>query len=339
LSDFYKEWGAAGHLEVARVKNIVRDIGGAEGMSAVPQLSKPRRNRIASRISRYAILAIMLVLLIAGGSTAYFNPNSYQWATEVISKIASFLKLDYSQRTAQVLVSRGNVLRVKKQYEEAEEAYIASIEKFTLKENRQGLGNAYTELGILHARTKKYESSKRQFQQAIDYFAGDLGGLGYASINLAQVHLFQGHFQSAKKYFLIAKQHYKDSGNQEGLGNVTLGLGNLSIAKKDYPEATEHFIEAEVLFKGTGNRRGLVNVYNSLSHAFRALHTKRGKEEANRYYQLAKSIGLNTHTKDLPVFSIRESFAWLVSAFDQHQDIYKNEKNLKAKQETERVVR
>ena len=147
------------------------------------------------------------------------------------------------------------------------------------------------------------------------------------------------HFQSAKKYFLIAKQHYKNSGNQEGLGNVTLGLGNLSIAKKDYTEATEHFIEAEVLFKGTGDRRGLVNVYNSLSHAFRALHTKRSKEEANRYYQLAKSIGLNTHTKDLPVFFIRESFAWLVSAFDQHQDIYKNEKNLKAKQETERVVK
>jgi len=88
-----------------------------------------------------------------------------------------------------------------------------------------------------------------------------------------------------------------------------------------------------------GNKRGLVSVYNSLSHAFEVLRTKRGDKEAAQYHQLAKAIELDTHSTALPEFSIQESFAWLTSAFDQHRDVYESELNSKAKQETERVVR
>ena len=87
------------------------------------------------------------------------------------------------------------------------------------------------------------------------------------------------------------------------------------------------------------NKRGLVSVYNSLAHAFEVLRTKRGKEEAAQYRQLAKAIELDTHSTTLPKFSIQESLSWLTSAFDQHRDVYESELNSKAKQETERVVR
>ena len=57
----------------------------------------------------------------------------------------------------------------------------------------------------------------------------------------------------------------------------------------------------------------LLTLPNSLAHAFEVLRTKRGKEEAAQYRQLAKAIELDTHSTTLPKFSIQESFAWLTS--------------------------
>ena len=116
-------------------------------------------------------------------------------------------------------------------------------------------------------------------------------------------------------------------------------MGNLYIAKKDYRQAIIYFSEAESKFQLIGNKRGLVNVYNSLAHAFSVLRTKRGDKEAAQYRQLAKAIELDTQSTSLPAFSIRESFAWLTSAFNENRDVYESELNSKAKEETERALR
>ena len=151
--------------------------------------------------------------------------------------------------------------------------------------------------------------------------------------------MIRRHFKSARQHFLTAQQHYKASNNLEGLGNAALGLGNLFVAKKDYPQATKYFTEAESKFQLVRNKRGLVSVYNSLAHAFEVLRTKRGKEEAAQYRQLAKAIELDTDSTTLPKFSIQESLSWLTSAFNQSRDVYESELNSKAKEETERVLR
>lgn len=301
------------------------------------------RAKVLRRSYRATALTSILITIFATATivNAYFAYKELPAVKKAFAVVSEWLTPDYSQKTAQVLVSRGNALRVKKQYAESEHAYKIAIERFILDENNQGLGNVYTELGILHTKTKRYKSAKSEFHKAISYFgrAGSWDGRGYAYINLAQLHLVQRQFKSAKKHFLLAKENYQASGKQEGLGNVALGLGNLYIVKKDYLSAKKHFTEAESVFQLIGNKRGLVNVYNSLGHAFQVLRTKRGRKEAVQYRQLAKSIELNTHTTTLPKFSIQESFAWLVSAFDQHQDIYENEQDLKAKRETEMVKR
>jgi len=232
-----------------------------------------RSNRIAGFISRHVILVVLLTFSITTVATAYFNPDARQWVSEseAASKIVSFIEFDYNQKTGQALIARGNALRVKEQFAEAEaeDAYQEAIEKFTFKED-------YT-----------------------------------------------------------AQQHYKATNNLEGFGNVSLGLGKLHVAKKDYPQATKYFTEAESKLQLVENKRGLVSVYNSLSHAFEVLRTKRGKEEAAQYRQVAKAIELDTHSTTLPKFSIQESLSWLTSAFNQNRDAYESEQNLKPKQEEE----
>ena len=110
-------------------------------------------------------------------------------------------------------------------------------------------------------------------------------------------------------------------------------------AVKLYPKAVEYFEQAETLFKETKNDRGLVNTYNSIGRAFKAIGTKHGDQQALKYYQLAESIELNTDSKDLPEFSIRDSFTWLASTLEQHKNIYEGELNTKAKEETDRALR
>jgi len=308
-----------------------------------PSAYNPRRK--ASFFLKHIKLTVLVALLSTTSAYAYYNPDFRQWAKEAVStaysKFASITKTDYSQKTGQALLARANTLRVKGQFAEAEDAYKEAIGKFTIKEDNRGLGNAFTELGILRTRTRDYKSAQRELHKSISYFdlVEDSNGLGYSHVNLAQLHLIRKHFNSARQHFLTAQKHYEASSNHEGLGNVSLGLGNLHVAKKDYSKATKHFAEAESKFQLVGNKRGLVSVYNSLAHAFEVLRTKRDKEEAAQYRQLAKAIELDTHSTALPKFSIQESLSWLTSAFDQHRDVYESELNSKAKQETERVVR
>jgi len=139
------DWKAAGDLEEGR-------LYGYEAVLNTPQSYNPRPNRKAGSFSRHATLAVILILFSTTRVLAYYNPEFRQSAVEVISKAASkftsFIETDYSQKTGQALIARGNALRVKKQYAEAEDAYQGAIGKFTIKEDNRGLGNAFTELGF-----------------------------------------------------------------------------------------------------------------------------------------------------------------------------------------------
>ena len=251
------------------------------------------------------------------------------------------IKSDYSLLHAKVILSRGNVLRVKGRYEEAADAYKASLEKFTLKKDNSGLGNVYTEMGILSTQTEGYKLAEEQFQQALTYFtwAESFDGLGYTHFNLAQLHFVQGQFITAEEFFQISEHYFQESGNQVGQGNVYFGLANTYVATNNFLKATWFFKKAEPLFKQAGKNRGLVTTYNALGRAFLNIGTQQGDKESRRYYQLAKSIELNMDSKDLPDFSIRDSLEWLASAFNQHKDIYEGELNSKAREETKRALR
>lgn len=284
--------------------------------------------------------AVIISILITSSVSAYDNPEFLQWAKEVVSEAIFFFKPDYSQKTGNALISRGNALRVKRQYEEAEAAYRKAIEKFSIKEDYRGLGNAYTELGILRTRTRNYRSAETQFNKALTYFgwAGDSDGRGYAFIKLGQLNFFRKHYKTAKSNFLTAQQYYKNSGNPEGLGNVALWMGKTSIKRKNFLKAVEYFVKAESKFRAAENERGLVNVYNSLNRALKTLGPE-GRKVAAKYRQLAKLIKLETQAKDLPLFSIQKNFKWLTDIFNQNRNVYESELNRKAKQEAERAGR
>ena len=305
--------------------------------------SPPRRSHIFTT-------AIACILLSAVVAIAYQQSPEFrqivrapiEYAKSIFSSPSEAIKPDFTQQQAAVILARGNALRAKGRYGEAEHAYRASLWKFASKNDGLGLGNVHTEMGILSTQTKDYESARVQFQHAQRYFVwlDDSNGKGYATASLAQLHYVQGDFDSSEQYFLIAEQHYKESGNQEGLGNVALGLGNLYTLTNQLLRAIRYFEQAEPLFKQAGNNRGLVTTYNALGRAYLNIGTQQGDKESRRYYQLAESIELDIDSKDLPEeLSIRDSFALLASAFNQHKDIYQAELNGKAKKETERALR
>ena len=184
--------------------------------------SPPRRNRLASFILSHTIIAacILFSAVVASGYFVYQKSPEFRHSIDkIFSSASEAIKPDYSQKTAQVILTRGNALRAKGRYGEAEHAYKASLEKFASKDDYLGQGNVFTEMGILYTRTGDYKSAEKQFQQALGFFGWteSLDGLGYANSNLGQLYFIQGQFRAAEKFFLTSEHHYKASGNQEGL--------------------------------------------------------------------------------------------------------------------------
>ena len=309
-----------------------------EALGETPKRERPRRSYVFTIVAACVLLSATL----AAGYFVYQKfPEVRQFAKSIFSSPPEAINPDYSLLQAQVILARGNALRAKGQYLEAADTYQASLEKFSLKKDNSGLGNVYTEMGILSTQTEGYKLAEEQFQQALTYFtwAESFDGLGYAHFNLAQLHFVQGQFITAEEFFQISEHYFKESGNKEGQGNAYFGLANVYMATNHFLKATWFFKKAEPLFKQAGNNRGLVTTYNALGRAYLKIGTQQGDKESRRYYQLAESIELNTDSKDLPEFSIRDSLTWLASAFDQHKDIYQAELNAKAKEETERALR
>ena len=351
-----------------------------ENVVPFPSSFKPRRNRVVGFILSRAILLALLILLPTALVSGYFVLEKFPQISQTIKaridlgknvfgsakktftpaaaadlgkKVLSSINAglvpaakvntpNFPQKAAQVILARGNALRAKGQYKEAAHAYKTSLKKFAAQEDNRGRGNAHVEIAILHTRTGDYSTAGKQFQKALGYFvwADDSDGIGYANINLAQLYYIQKRYRSAEKYFLTGEHHYKKTDNMEGLGNAALGLGNLYTATHQTEFATRRFVQAEKLFQQAGNNRGLISTYNALDRAFRSMGTRYGNTESRRYYQLAKSIQLDTDSTTLPdEFTIRNSFTWLVSTFDQHKDIYQAELNTKARRETEQAFR
>ena len=320
----------------------------AKGDQSLVVYSSSRRNP-SNFVLSHTIVAAFLLFSAVVASGYYVYQQSPQFRDFIDSIFSSpsgaiapeAIKSDFTRQQAAVILARGNTLRVKGQHKEAKYAYQASLEKFSLKKDNSGLGNVHTEMGILSTQTEGYKFAEEQFQQALTYFtwAESFDGLGYAHFNLAQLHFVQGQFITAEELFQISAYYYKESDNKEGQGNATLSLANVYMATNHFLKATWFFKKAEPLFKQAGNNRGLVTTYNALGRAYLNIGTEQGDKESRRYYQLAKSIELNTDSKDLPDFSIRDNLKWLVSAFDQHKDIYEGELSAKARQETERALR
>ena len=184
--------------------------------------SPPRSNPSNFVLSHTVVAAfVLLSAVVASGYIAYQkSPGFRHFIDGIFSSPSEAIKPDFTQQQAAVILARGNAFRVKGRYDEAAEAYQASLDKFASKNDNLGQGNAHTEMGILSTQTKGYEFAEEQFQQALTYFtwAESFDGLGYAHFNLAQLHFVQRQFITAEKFFRISEHYFKESGGQGRTG-------------------------------------------------------------------------------------------------------------------------
>jgi len=301
-----------------------------------PSAYKPKSYRSPVFISA------LITILFTASASAYFNPDFRKWTVSAVSKayskVVSFLETDYSSHEAAALMSRGLSVRSKGKLNEASEMFKQAMARYVNNNDKNGIAVSHTEMGILYTATRDHSLARDHLDQALMYFASedDLNGMAYASINLGKLFFVQNKLKLAAKSYKEAEEYYKENGNSEGLGNISRALGTLSIAQNNYPDALRYFGEAESWYQKKNNDRGLVLTYNALSDLF----DKQGNNKvSNQFKERARAIKLNGSSSDLPGFSIRKNFEWLISAFKENQNAYESELNSKAKQETERALR
>jgi len=299
------------------------------------------RNKAFRPSLRYAALTMLAIIFSTIGAAAYYNPDFRQWTAETLSKIisnvATFIELDYSAYEAEAFAARGLSSRSKGQFKEASEMFKKAMVRYVNNNDKTGVAVAHTEMGILYTATRDHSLARDHLNQALMYFGieHNLDGMAYASINLGKLFVAQNQFELAGKHYRNAKSYYENENNYEGLGNVNRVLGILSIAQRNYPDALRYFGEAESWYRRNNNNRGLALTYNALASLF----SKQGNDKLSRqFYEKARSIKLNGSKSDLPKFSIRQNFRWLANVFKENQNVYENELNYKARQETERIL-
>ena len=329
-----KDWDLEGELEKAKLEAIKKRLN-------YPISSKPRPNRIKEFIKRHVVLVVLLSFSITTGASAYFNPDFRGWSKEAfsnaVSKVVTFFTPDLTPYEAEALASRGLSARSKGQFKESSEMFKQAMALYIKRGDTAGIAVAHVEMGILYTITKQYPLAKDHLEQAALYYGNedDFNGRAYSSINLGKLYSAQNQFKLAVKNYKKAEGYYKESDNFEGLGNVSRALGNLSIVQNNYPNALRYFDEAESWYQKDNNDRGLVLTYNALSKLF---SKQRDDKLARQFNDRSRSIELNGSSYDLPGFSIRKNFEWLISAFNQNRDVYESELNSKAKEETERAL-
>ncbi len=100
---------------------------------------------------------------------------------------------------------------------------------------------------------------------------GDLGGLAWSAINLAEAHRRRGDLDRARELFGRAVELSEEIGENPSLGWALVGLGNIAHEREDYAEAVRLVEQSVEVNARIGYRLGEATARVHLGRAYRDL--------------------------------------------------------------------
>lgn len=154
---------------------------------------------------------------------------------------------------------------------------------------KRGLGNAYTDIGIVYDEQGNYPEALKNYSEALktQKEINDLRGMGVSYINLGILYTSQENYAEALKQYYEGLKIMEKVGDKlsaacayGNLGGVYHSLGNSKEALKNHFEALKYFTEI-------GNRKEMASSYTNIGNVY---HRDGKNEEALKHYMISLKV-------------------------------------------------
>jgi tetratricopeptide (TPR) repeat protein len=182
------------------------------------------------------------------------------------------------------LLSKGDILDFESKVDEAELAYIASIEKLTLVDSKQDLGTAYNSLGYVQNHLGKTKLAISSYMKALEVRkeADDLSGVASTYNNIGYVYDNNGDITKALEYYTqslrIREQLKDDSRIAQSLNNIAFVYQSTG----DIPKAVDYYQRALKKFEKMRDDNGTSVCLNNIGILYQ---NQKDYDEALDHYQ------------------------------------------------------
>ncbi|WP_337873281.1 CHAT domain-containing protein [Ignavibacterium sp.] len=240
-------------------------------------------------------------------SHCYRATGDYQKAISLLDSCLIIYPKENSDY-AKILISKGSILLLSGNYEDAKKIYQAGYKLARKKMNIKEEAKALVNLAILDDYNGNVDEAQKQLKQAIQLALSiedvELQAVIYSESGVSYTYL--GNVVDARKNYEKSLEIYKKLKNYERLSNLSSNIGLLYIQTGNFSVAIKSFEEGlafarENVASQILNLRGLGDVYSNLSDYSKALH----------YYNQAKTLSekiKNANQKALSEVSIGTLF-------------------------------
>jgi serine/threonine protein kinase/tetratricopeptide (TPR) repeat protein len=204
-------------------------------------------------------------------------------------------RMHYRQLAADIRCQRGRFALVDGNLQHAQADLIGALELFQQLDDLNGMADAMTSLGQVHAMNGAYALAEPLLTRTLEMYRalGQVRGVAHAYFSLAEMAVGSGELEAADKYLNESLTLTKTLGTPSFEGAILIQMGMIAHYRDAAEEAHQKFQEALRRFEEAHDRHGMANSLNNLG--FLAL-SQNELEEAEKKFQ--QSLPLSEHIGD-----------------------------------------
>lgn len=168
---------------------------------------------------------------------------------------------------------KGNALLAKRDFKNAEAAYIEAMHNYTALNNELAIGNLYVNLGYLFQQQHLIKEAEVQYSEAGTIFKklGNNGRLAQLYNNYGILYGENNQFIKSEQYFDASLHIREKLTDTLALANSYLNVGGINVLLKNYTKGEANLLKAKNQFQKLNNTQGITSCLTNLGELYEQL--------------------------------------------------------------------
>ncbi len=248
-----------------------------------------------------SIMNDSLLMIISKNYADYYNDGgqpdtAMKYALQAIN-IAN--KLNNKVVKATALNIKGNSFMVKRDFKNAQIAYLEAMQIYTALNNSYAIGNLYINIGYLLEQQHLVKEAELQYNEANIIFQklANKERLAQLYNNYGILYGENNQFSKAERFFAASTQIREKLNDQLALANAYLNLGGINVLLKNYNKAEIYLLKGKKQFEEMRNILGITSSLTNLGELYQ--HKKNYPKAISYSKEAIKLSKTNKNNEDL----------------------------------------